>query len=114
MQEFIYIFRADFEKIKALSGKENQDYWQSWTHWMGQLGDTVKSGAGLTYEGSTLREPQGVTVLDGPYAETREIVTGFITVEAESRAAAEEMAKSCPDLHYGGSVEIRTAMPMGS
>src|ERR1700736_6173085 len=36
-------------------------------------------------------------VMDGPFAETRELVAGFWMIQAESMAEAIEWAKRCPD-----------------
>lgn len=46
-------------------------------------------------------------VTDGPYMESKEMVGGFFVVRAESLEAAIEIAKGCPDLELGGSVEVR-------
>jgi hypothetical protein len=47
-------------------------------------------------------------VVDGPFAEAKEVVAGFFVVEAESFAAAVELAKQCPFARWG-TVEVREA-----
>ena len=44
---------------------------------------------------------------DGPYAEAKDLVLGFIIVEARDLAEAAELSKGCPMLDGDGSVEIR-------
>ena len=60
----------------------------------------------------TVRERSGeVTVTDGPYCETKEVVGGYFLVEADSLAEAVELAKSCPAAAYGG-IEVRQLLHM--
>ena len=48
------------------------------------------------------------TVIDGPFAETKELVAGFWLWEVKSMAEAVEWAKRCPNPHVGDSeLEIR-------
>jgi len=47
------------------------------------------------------------SVTDGPYAEAKDIVGGYILVEARDLAQAVEISKGCPILEAGGSVEVR-------
>ena len=46
------------------------------------------------------------TVLDGPFAETKEMLAGFNLVEAASMVEAVRMAQELPWIRYG-SVEVR-------
>ena len=58
-------------------------------------------GAGKVVSGSQK------VVKDGPYAEAKDVVGGYITVEADDIAQAVELSKGCPILEAGGSVEVR-------
>jgi hypothetical protein len=51
-------------------------------------------------------------VNDGPYAEAKDVVGGYIVVEAKDLTHAAELAKDCPILEVGGSVEIRPIQPL--
>jgi hypothetical protein len=44
---------------------------------------------------------------DGPYSETKEWLGGFFLVEAPNYNAAVEIARQCPHLEYGGTIEVR-------
>jgi hypothetical protein len=46
-------------------------------------------------------------VVDGPFAEVKETVAGYILLRADSLDEATELAKACPGLDYGVSVEVR-------
>jgi len=46
------------------------------------------------------------TVTDGPFAETKELIAGFWTIQVKSRAEAIEWARRCPPPHPGAEAEI--------
>ena len=46
-------------------------------------------------------------VTDGPYAESKDLVTGSLIVEAASLEDAIDVARTCPTYEFGGSVEVR-------
>ena len=48
------------------------------------------------------------TVVDGPFAETKELVAGFWLLDVKSKEEAIEWIKRCPNPHAGDSeIEIR-------
>ena len=48
------------------------------------------------------------TVIDGPFAETKELVAGYWIIQVKSKAEAIEWIKRCPNPHEGDSeIEIR-------
>ncbi|OBZ95985.1 dehydrogenase [Pararhizobium polonicum] len=55
----------------------------------------------------------GRTVIDGPFAETRELIAGFWLWEVKDMAEAIEWAKRCPNPMPGpGELEIRPVFEM--
>ena len=46
-------------------------------------------------------------VTDGPYAETKEVIGGYWIVNAESYDEAVELSRDCPQLEFGGMIEVR-------
>lgn len=52
-----------------------------------------------------------VRTVDGPYAETKEQLGGFYSVDVADLDAAIAWAARCPTAMYGGKVEIRPAHP---
>lgn len=57
---------------------------------------------------TTVRAPAGQTITtDGPFADTKEILGGFYTVEAENLDQVLEFASRVPTVRLGGCVEIR-------
>lgn len=60
---------------------------------------------------TTLRAPAGKSsVLDGPYAETKEQLGGYYLIEAADLDAALSWAARCPGAAYG-AIEVRPIWP---
>lgn len=65
-----------------------------------------------TTSATTVRVRDGkLAVTDGPFAETKEWLGGFLIIEASSLDDALEVATKCPGTKYG-SVEIRPIVNM--
>ena len=58
-------------------------------------------------EGTTVRAHNGSVIIEGPHDGSQGSVIGFFLVEAADEAAAHAIAKECPILLVGGSVEVR-------
>lgn len=56
--------------------------------------------------------PGGLTVTDGPFAETKEQLAGFYLVEAENLDAALRIAATIPAARVG-SIEVRPIRDLG-
>lgn len=48
-----------------------------------------------------------IKITDGPYSETKEWLGGYFLVEAPNYKAAIELARECPSLLHGGTIELR-------
>ena len=69
-------------------------------------------GEGLQSAGVTLRHQNGqVTVTDGPYAETKELLGGILVLEARDLEHAIELMSKHPGVR-GGPFEIRPVADM--
>jgi hypothetical protein len=114
MSEFVYLFRAsEAEQREAMGTPERaQRTMQVWMAWIRDLeakGHLKDRGQPLERGGKVVRGKKKV-VTDGPYAEAKDLVLGFIVVEARDLAQAMELSTGCPMLDGGGSVEIRPVM----
>ncbi|XLS29685.1 YciI family protein [Flavobacteriaceae bacterium M23B6Z8] len=83
---------------------------KQWQDWIGNIAAQGKfiSTNQLGEEGKVVKP--GNTVVDGPYAEVKEIVGGYMLVKEENVEAAAELAKGCPIFEMGGQVEVRDIM----
>ena len=109
MEEFMLIFRH--QDGKAVASPEQIQIWMKQTmDWIGGIAAQGKfsSANQLGFQGKTLKADGIIT--DGPYAEVKEIVGGYIIVKAESLDAAVALAHGCPILAVGGHVEVRDIM----
>jgi hypothetical protein len=67
------------------------------------------AGEGLSPNGKVIHA-NTLEVTDGPYVLAKEMVGGFYYYKAESLDEALEIAKDCPALHHGCTVEVREQM----
>jgi hypothetical protein len=75
----------------------------------------LKGGAPLrpVQEGKKVRTRDGrQRVLDGPFAESKEVIAGYFVIEAPDLDEAVRIAARCPNAAFG-SVEVREIVPMG-
>jgi hypothetical protein len=116
MSEFVFLFRSTPEQSREAMGtpERAQKSMQTWLGWIRELeagGNLKNPGQPLAREGTVVRGKDKL-VTDGPFAEAKDIVLGFIVVEARDLAHAVELSKKCPMLEGDGSVEIRAVMNM--
>jgi len=109
MKDFLLIFRSDFSQAPQLSPEEMQANMQRWMDWIGGIAaqdKLIDRGNKLERKtGKVLR--QGNVVTDGPFTEIKETIGGYTAIRAQSLEEAAELAKGCPILQFGGSVEVR-------
>ena len=86
--------------------EEGKQHFAKYKAWLSSLGDAAISPANPIKNTSTVK-PDGSVVGSG----TSEM-SGFTIVEAETIDAAISMAKSCPFLDIGGSLEVSELMQM--
>src|SRR5476651_2241166 len=113
MNEFILIYRSE-PSTNVLTPEQMKNVSQPWQDWMGSLAAQNKlanMGSRLGYDGSVLKT--GSPVTDGPYVEIKEVIAGFSVIRANNLQEANEIAKGCPILVTGGSVEVRPVIQMG-
>lgn len=111
MDKYMFLIRGG--NTKNLSPEDMQKHMQSWQSWMKGLAETgtLQDGLPLSLEGKVVRN-SGEVVTDGPYAEGKEIVGGYIIVNADDEDKAVEISKSCPVFEYGGLLEVRKILSM--
>lgn len=92
------------------SPEEMQEILKRYGAWSQQLAEADKLVNGVKLggdRGRLLRNEGERVVVDGPFSETKEMVGGFFIVEADDYDAAAEVAKTCPHLELGGTIELR-------
>lgn len=94
---------------------EAATYWGGWNAYMGAM-----VGAGMMIGGNGLQPPGTGTTLrivdgtrhveDGPYADTKEALGGYVVIDVPDLDAALEWAARAP-CASAGSVEVRPILP---
>ncbi|MFZ1689386.1 MAG: YciI family protein [Flavobacteriales bacterium] len=112
MSKYIFLFRGGMDPQKA-SPEQMQANMLKWKVWMDTLTaqGTMLGGEPLDKPGKVLAG-RGKKITDGPFAEGKEIIGGYLVVNAASLDAAVEIGKSCPIFENDGSVEVRTVLEM--
>ncbi len=113
MKDFLYLFIGGAEHSAKLSPADQQRYMEKWYGWIGEMrkAGVYKAGNPLESGGKTLSGPKKV-VTDGPFAESKEVVGGYIVVGVKDLDAAVEHARHCPIFEAGGRVEVRPIVPL--
>jgi hypothetical protein len=60
--------------------------------------------------GKTVRTRDSVVVVDGPFAEGKEGIVGLFVLRAQDWNEALDIAKTCPLVMIGGSIEVRAGV----
>jgi hypothetical protein len=107
--QFLVIRKADAEtEAGVLPSEQLIDDMTSYNEGLVRSG-AMKSGAGLmpSSRGARVSFSGGrPRVIDGPFAESKELVAGFSIVEAGSLAEVVEMVKQWPQSDGHGNVQI--------
>jgi hypothetical protein len=114
MADFLLLFRNEPNGDETPSPEQLQDMFNNWRNWMGGIAaqnKLVNPGSRLSHANARVIKP-GALVTDGPYTEIKEFISGFIVVSTGSIEEAVDIAKGCPIFNTGGSVEVRTVVPM--
>ena len=61
----------------------------------------------LQEEGKLVSGKNGRIVVDGPFAESKEAIGGYFYLHVTDIEEAVEIARQCPGLEYGCTVEVR-------
>ncbi len=104
MQKYAFIYHGGSAPSSPEEGAKVMAAWQSW---MGSIGDKLVDG-GNPFGQSITVNSDGTTSNGGG----ANPASGYSLVEAENDQAAAKIAKNCPILDAGGSVEICQAMEM--
>ena len=103
MAKFLLTYHGGSEPT---SPEEGERVMAAWTGWFGRLGGAVVDGGQPIAGVRTISSNGGVS--DG----AGNAVTGYSILSAASLDAAVELAKGCPHLASGGSVEVGEINPI--
>jgi hypothetical protein len=104
----ILLFSSN-EWYKKLSHDETQKVISQTKAWFERLNaqGKVKGGQALARKGAIVSGRNGRLVSDGPFAESKEAIGGYLLLDVETLEEAIAIAQTNPGLAYGTSIEIR-------
>jgi hypothetical protein len=105
---YLLMFHTN-ESWKQLGREELQEYIDQNNAWLQQLmtSGKAKGGQALARGGAIVSGKNGRNVTDGPFAESKEVIGGYMLLSVETFEEAVAIAKTAPNLAYGASVEVR-------
>jgi hypothetical protein len=111
MATFILLLHESPARFADLSPEEIQKIVSQYIAWRQDLVQRgqLRGGEKLTGDGGRqVRLQNGqVTVTDGAFTETTEVIGGYFLIEADNYAAAAAIAATCPHLKGAQWVEVR-------
>jgi len=111
MNEYLIAIHRDLKSEDASPSPQQMQEaikpFQDWIESIAAEGKLVSPPRRWDLEGKVVKQN---TVMNGPYAEIKESLGGMFVVRAKDYDEAVAIAKACPILKFGVSVEIRMAM----
>jgi hypothetical protein len=111
LKEFMLLFRYEpsSEEPTAQQLSEMHKHWGEFIGGIAMQGKLVSTHQ-LGFEGKQIfanqRTEEGFKIAEG------QLIGGNMVLKAESIQSATELAKKCPILFMGGTVEVRDVIPM--
>lgn len=116
MKVMMLILETPADFANRGGGPAAQAYWSQWQAFSAAVNDKVVGGNVLAggAEAVTVRLRDGERqVQDGPFADSKEALGGYMILEVASMEEALEIAAACPAAATG-AVELRPIVPVAS
>ena len=103
MSKFLYLFwNKDPDALNPASPEEMERVMTAWMTWMNELqksGHLVQRGERLGFANGKVVRGKAKTVTDGPYAEAKDSIGGYLIVQATDldEAVTEAVGEMCPN-----------------
>jgi len=106
--QYLLLFTGN-EWWNKLSAEQIQQVIDQSKEWYGNLAAAgkVKASQALAREGATISGKNARVITDGPFAESKEAIGGYLLLEAASLDEAIAIAKACPSLRHGTTIDVR-------
>ena len=111
MPGFMLLLYQSPSKFKDISPEDIQRIIGKYKDWREDLvrRNKLRGGEKLTDDGGSRLQLHGgdVSVTDGPYSETTEVLGGYFVIEAANYEEALQIARTCPHLVGTQRIEVR-------
>ena len=111
MNEFIFLYRGGEQGRSPERTQQVMQKWMAWFKDLDEKGHIKDRGQPLERVGKLVNGKRK-TVIDGPFAEAKDVVGGYTLVLAKDLDEAAELSKGCPILEVDGQVEVRPVMKL--
>ena len=111
---YLLLFRnSGPETHQHLTPGARQNLIIAWNEWYDRLRSQGKAvdGRPLQLETRVVSGAGGARVIDGPFAEAKEAIGGYVVVMATDKDEATRFAQQHPGLAYGLIIEVREMAP---
>lgn len=105
-QKYVVLLRRIPSEQERPSPAKAREMYAAFDAWRDKFKANIVDLGGQLKPGGKILRTSGVT--DGPYAEAKEVVAGFMVIAGESYDRAVEIGRECPGVvRPGARVEIR-------
>ena len=111
MSAFLFLYRGGTQPTSPQEGQKVMQQWMTWLQELAKKGHVKDQGQPLERGGKVVKGTER-TIVDGPFAEAKDLVGGYTLVLANDLNQAAELSKGCPIFDNGGAVEVRPVMKM--
>jgi hypothetical protein len=97
------------ERYEGMTRGELREALLDWNTWIDGLvaAGSLRLGSPLEPDARIVPERGSSRAVDGPFAEAKELIGGYLVVTAGSLDEATAIAEGAPNIRYGMSVEVR-------
>lgn len=109
MPEYMVVLRGDDPERKRVESAERHALMEQYYDWVDRLKAEKRYLGGAPFrEGSKLLSGyrEWVVISDGPFEKSRDGLCGYFLIAAQNFTDAVEVAKGCPALSRGDTVEV--------
>lgn len=105
---YMLLFRDGDATYHQMSPAQRQELLQQWNEWYQRLSSQGKLEGGHPLEGTgRVVSRSGSRTVDGPFVESTEAVGGYFLLTVNTLEDAVEIARDCPSVRLGLTVEVR-------
>jgi hypothetical protein len=111
MTEFLYIYRGYNADASTADRQQTMQQWMDWMKYLGEKGYLKTVGSPLEKTGKVV-SGKSKAISDGPFAETKDLISGYTIVQAKDIDDAVAASLGCPIFLIGGAVEVRPILQL--
>lgn len=108
MKQYMLMMKGSLNEWNEQSPTEKQKVMEKYFAFVKVLkaNHGFQGGSALDERTMHLRSENGKIICDGPFSESKEALTGYMIFEANDLQEAAQIAKDCPALTHGETVEV--------